>query len=56
MMFQGAFTTDFYRALADALHVEVRDGPRRRGRAPGTTCWRCKRDLRARSCRIWISC
>ena len=26
MMFQGAFTTGFYRALADALHVEVRSG------------------------------
>jgi anaerobic magnesium-protoporphyrin IX monomethyl ester cyclase len=26
MMFQGAFTTDFYRALADALHQEVRSG------------------------------
>jgi radical SAM superfamily enzyme YgiQ (UPF0313 family) len=25
MMFQGAFSTDFYRALADALHLEVRD-------------------------------
>ncbi len=26
MMFQGAFTSEFYRALADALHVEVREG------------------------------
>ena len=26
MMFQGAFTTGFYRALADALHIEVREG------------------------------
>jgi radical SAM superfamily enzyme YgiQ (UPF0313 family) len=26
MMFQGAFTTGFYRALADTLHVEVREG------------------------------
>jgi radical SAM superfamily enzyme YgiQ (UPF0313 family) len=26
MMFQGAFTTGFYRALADALHTEVREG------------------------------
>jgi hypothetical protein len=23
-MFQGAFSSDFYRALADALHLEVR--------------------------------
>ncbi len=26
MMFQGAFTSGFYRALADALHIEVREG------------------------------
>ena len=26
MMYQGAFSTEFYRALADALHAEVRDG------------------------------
>jgi len=26
MMFQGDFTTGFYRALADALHIEVREG------------------------------
>jgi anaerobic magnesium-protoporphyrin IX monomethyl ester cyclase len=26
MMFQGAFTSEFYRALADALHIEVREG------------------------------
>jgi radical SAM superfamily enzyme YgiQ (UPF0313 family) len=25
MMFRGAFSSDFYRALADALHLEVRD-------------------------------
>jgi hypothetical protein len=25
MMFQGAFSTHFYRALANALHLEVRD-------------------------------
>src|SRR5581483_6842699 len=24
MMFRGAYTSDFYRALADALHMEVR--------------------------------
>ena len=27
MMYQGAFSTEFYRALADALHTEVRGGP-----------------------------
>jgi anaerobic magnesium-protoporphyrin IX monomethyl ester cyclase len=26
MMFRGAFPTEFYRALADALHIEVRGG------------------------------
>jgi radical SAM superfamily enzyme YgiQ (UPF0313 family) len=26
MMFRGTYTTDFYRALADALHAEVRGG------------------------------
>jgi anaerobic magnesium-protoporphyrin IX monomethyl ester cyclase len=27
MMYQGAYSTEFYRALADALHAEVRGGP-----------------------------
>ena len=34
MMFRGAYSTDFYRALADALHIEVRtpsDGAALRG-------------------------
>ena len=35
MMFQGAFTTEFYRALADALHLEVRRRPRTRRRGLG---------------------
>jgi len=26
MMFQGAYSTEFYRALADAIHLEVRGG------------------------------
>jgi anaerobic magnesium-protoporphyrin IX monomethyl ester cyclase len=26
VMFQGAYTTRFYRAVADALHLEVRTG------------------------------
>ena len=26
MMFRGTYTTDFYRALAEALHLEVRGG------------------------------
>ena len=27
MMFRGTYSTEFYRALADVLHLEVRDGP-----------------------------
>ena len=26
MVFEGAFPSEFYRALADALHIEVRGG------------------------------
>ncbi len=54
MMFQGAFTTDFYRALADALHVEVRAG-----RAAASDAWRHVMELRAtceRKIPLWISC
>ncbi len=54
MMFQGAFTTDFYRALADALHREVREG---RDAAQGA--WDTAlalRDMSARKLPIWISC
>jgi radical SAM superfamily enzyme YgiQ (UPF0313 family) len=54
MMFQGAFTTDFYRALADALHREVREG---RDAAQGA--WEnalALRDMSARKLPIWISC
>ena len=36
MMYQGSFPTEFYRALADALHTEVRGGAEiRRSRKPG---------------------
>jgi hypothetical protein len=54
MMFQGAFTTDFYRALADALHVEVRTG-----RDAACEAWRNVLELRAtceRKMPLWISC
>ena len=54
MMFQGAFTTDFYRALADALHAEVRTG-----RAAAEDAWLHVLDLRAtceRKVPLWISC
>ena len=53
-MFQGAFTTDFYRALADALHVEVREG-----RAAAEQAWASVFALKetcSRKLPIWISC
>jgi site-specific DNA-cytosine methylase len=48
MMFQGAFTTEFYRALADALHAEVRDG-RAAPTRPGRTCLALKETCARRS-------
>jgi anaerobic magnesium-protoporphyrin IX monomethyl ester cyclase len=54
MMFQGAFSTDFYRALADALHAEVRTGADAAGEA-----WAAVSALKQTSARtlpIWISC
>ena len=54
MMFQGAFTTDFYRALADALHLEVRAG-----REAAEGAWDHVLALRescTRKMPIWISC
>jgi anaerobic magnesium-protoporphyrin IX monomethyl ester cyclase len=54
MMFQGAFTSEFYRALADALHLEVRHG---RDAAAGA--WQnvlALRETEARKMPIWISC
>src|SRR5579872_724860 len=54
MMFQGAFTSDFYRALADALHVEVRDG-----RPAAEEAWAnvfALKETCARKLPIWISC
>jgi hypothetical protein len=58
MMFQGAFTTDFYRALADALHIEMREG---RAAADGAWCnvqalkETCARKLPTRL-PVWTSC
>jgi radical SAM superfamily enzyme YgiQ (UPF0313 family) len=54
MMFQGAFTTEFYRALADALHTEVRDGT-----DAASDAWANVMALRetcARKVPLWISC
>jgi radical SAM superfamily enzyme YgiQ (UPF0313 family) len=54
MMYQGAFSTEMYRALADALHLEVREG---RDAADGA--WEkvlALRETGARKMPIWISC
>ena len=58
MMFQGAFTTSFYRALADALHIEVREG-----RAAAEEAWSNVLALRETCARklpvklpVWTSC
>ncbi len=54
MMFQGAFTSDFYRALAGALHTEVREGA-----AAAEEAWAHVLALRepcARRAPLWISC
>ena len=54
MMFQGAYSTGFYRALADALHLEVRTGP-----ASASEAWAnvlALRETSARKMPLWISC
>jgi radical SAM superfamily enzyme YgiQ (UPF0313 family) len=54
MMFQGAFTSELYRALADALHLEVRQG---RDAAEGA--WSevlALRESCTRKMPLWISC
>jgi radical SAM superfamily enzyme YgiQ (UPF0313 family) len=54
MMFQGAFTSELYRALADALHLEVR-----KGRKAAASAWKHVLELRetcTRKMPIWISC
>ena len=54
MMYQGAFSTEFYRALADALHAEVRTG-----RASAEEAWEtvyALKDTATRTLPIWISC
>ncbi|HZU24393.1 MAG TPA: radical SAM protein [Bryobacteraceae bacterium] len=42
LMFRGAYTTEFYRALADALHAEVRSGA-----AHAAPLWRTVRQMEA---------
>jgi hypothetical protein len=54
MMFQGAFTTEFYRALADALHAEVREGRTAAGGAWANVL--ALKETCARKAPIWISC
>lgn len=54
MMFQGAFTTDLYRALADALHLEVR-----KGREAAASAWNdvlALRETCTRKMPLWICC
>jgi radical SAM superfamily enzyme YgiQ (UPF0313 family) len=54
MMFQGAFTSEFYRTLADALHTEVRNGW-----AAAKEAWTHVAALKetcARKAPLWISC
>jgi anaerobic magnesium-protoporphyrin IX monomethyl ester cyclase len=46
MMYQGAFPTEFYRALADALHAEVRGEPA----GPVETAWEKVEQLRCACC------
>jgi radical SAM superfamily enzyme YgiQ (UPF0313 family) len=43
MIFRGAYSTEFYRALADAIHLEVRSGPTRTANAPES--WERVREL-----------
>jgi radical SAM superfamily enzyme YgiQ (UPF0313 family) len=54
MMFQGAFSSELYRALADALHLEIRNG-----RDAAASAWSNVLSLRETAVRkmpIWISC
>lgn len=54
MMFQGAYSTEFYRALADAIHTEVR-----RGSVAAQNGWTLVRELKdscARKTPLWICC
>jgi anaerobic magnesium-protoporphyrin IX monomethyl ester cyclase len=54
MMFQGAYTTEFYRALADAIHTEVRAGSTAAERA-----WALVKELKEscpRKTPLWICC
>ena len=40
LMFRGTYTSQFYRALADALHAEVRNGP-----TTALSLWKVVREL-----------
>ena len=54
MMFQGAFTSEFYRALADALHAEVRHG-KPAAEEPWARVLALK-ETSGRKVPLWISC
>jgi hypothetical protein len=47
MMYRGAFPTEFYRALADALHGEVRGG---NTHASVQSAWKKVEQLRCACC------
>ena len=54
MMFPGAFTSEFYRALAEALHAEVRSGM-----SAARDAWAnvfALKETCARKVPLWISC
>jgi len=54
MMFQGAYTSEFYRALSDAVHTEVRQGA-----AAAANAWTLVGQLKetcARKTPLWICC
>ena len=54
MMFPGAFTSEFYRALAEALHAEVRNGI-----GAARDAWAnvfALKETCARKVPLWISC
>jgi hypothetical protein len=45
MMFRGAYSSEFYRALADALHLRSARRASRPRRRRGSVCYRLERTL-----------
>jgi len=50
MVFRGAYSTDFYRALADALHIEIRSGE------SASSAWQKVEWLRNRAAEVATQC